>query len=106
MDTFKTRNQFLLAIEMLTRACDMRMSHSKRLRLLRYAHEVMVLSDAPLTIEANRLYRMMTVLSEYEKDRITHSDIKGIVREVRDALQAHVDKMREFNNLYDADIPF
>jgi hypothetical protein len=106
MNTFKTRNQFLLAIEMLTRACDMRMSHAKRLRILRYAHEVMVLSDASLPREANRLYRMMTALSEYDKDRIIHSEIKGIIREVRDAVQEYVDDTWSFNDVHDADIPF
>lgn len=111
--TMQTSGQIKLAIEMLTRAGDMRIAHRKRLSLLRYAHEVMLLNETELDQRANELHRMIVTLSEYAPDRIIHSEIKAIVREVRDALQEYHDDTfsndidRKTANLFGSDdIPF
>lgn len=87
----QTRGQVLLAIEMLTRACDMRIAHWRRLSLLRYAHEVMVMGDDNLGDRSKILHLMIVQLSEYDPSHFVHSEIKGIVREVRDGLQEYHD---------------
>lgn len=91
MNSMNTEGQLRLCLLMLNRACDMRITHAKRARLLKYAREVLALNNAEMKAYESQLTAMIAELEGYVPIRFTHAEIKAIIREVRDHVKETVD---------------
>lgn len=108
MNSMNTEGQLRLCLLMLNRACDMRITHAKRARLLKYAREVLALSNAEMEAHEAQLTAMIEALEGYVPVRFTHAEIKAVIREVRDHVKETVDSQyppKQQNVALD-DIPF
>lgn len=84
-----TEGQFLIAIELIRRATDLRMTHRHRSSMIKYARDVLR-ANGVNTVEVEELSEMLESLEQYsDKRRAIHTDMKRICKAILERMEAY-----------------